>query len=377
MNDVSWVNDLKLRVGAGVTGNQAIEPYTTQGRVTSLFYPFSATNSPGSIFNTLFANPDIGWEKTTQFNLGVDFSLVKRRISGSLDVYTSNTTDLLLRGSIPSVTGYTQSFANVGKTDNKGVEINLTTVNITQHDLMWTTTINAAYQKEKIISLFNGNQDDINNLWFIGQPVGVLYGYKGAGIWQVKDTADMKGYASNTFTPGSVKVEDINGDKKIDPNNDRQIIGPTRPAWVLGMTNTVTYKGFDFSIFLYGRLNYMWNTGGEGQAARGTQREINYYTPNNQNSEYQKPTYNAGNAAVDPYFTALGYKDASFLMIRNISLGYTFTSKNLGKTGISNLKLYAQASNPGMLYSNIKFLNMDVAGPTWNRGFVFGVNATF
>jgi len=121
----------------------------------------------------------------------------------------------------------------------------------------------------------------------------------------------------------------------------------------------------------------MWNTGGEGQAARGTQREINYYTPNNQNSEYQKPTFNAGNAAVDPYYTALGYKDASFIMIRNISLGYTFTSKNLGKTGISNLKLYAQASNPGMLYSNIKFLNMDVAGPTWNRGFVFGVNATF
>jgi hypothetical protein len=86
MNDASWVNDLKLRVGAGVTGNQAIEPYTTQGSVTSLFYPFSATNSPGSIPNTLFANQDIGWEKTTQYNLGIDFSLVKRRISGSLDV---------------------------------------------------------------------------------------------------------------------------------------------------------------------------------------------------------------------------------------------------------------------------------------------------
>jgi hypothetical protein len=113
------------------------------------------------------------------------------------------------------------------------------------------------------------------------------------------------------------------------------------------MTNTVTYKGFDFSIFIYGRLNYMWNTGGEGQAARGVQRVISYYTPNNQNSEYQKPTYNAGNAAVDPYFTALGYKDASFIMIRNISLGYTFTSKNLGKTGISNLKLLCASFKPG------------------------------
>jgi hypothetical protein len=143
------------------------------------------------------------------------------------------------------------------------------------------------------------------------------------------------------------------------------------------MTNTVTYKGWDFSIFLYGRLDYLFNTGGEGLAARGVQREISYYTPNNQNSEYQKPIYNAGNAPVDPYFTALGYMDASFIMIRNISLGYTLTNKTLGKSGVSSLKIYAQTNNPGMLYSNIKHLNMDVGGPTWNRGFIIGINASF
>jgi hypothetical protein len=371
------VNDLKLRVGAGVTGNSAIAPYSTQGAVISLFYPFVSANAAGSIPNSIFANQDIGWEKTTQYNLGVDFSLFNRRVSGSVDVYTSNTDDLLMRRSIPTVTGYTTTFANVGATANKGIDINVTTVNITRNNFIWTTTINAAYQKERIKTLSNGNQDDINNNWFIGQPVGVIYGYEGLGIWQVGDSVAMKSYTTNPFTPGNVRVADLNGDKRIDPNNDRKVIGSTRPAWVVGMTNTVTYKGWDFSIFIYGRLNYLFNTGGEGQAARGVQREINYYTINNQNSEYQKPIYNAGNAPVDPYFTALGYKEASFLMIRNISLGYTMTGKNLGKSGISNLKLYAQAANPGMIYSEISHLNMDVVGATWNRGFVFGINATF
>jgi TonB-linked SusC/RagA family outer membrane protein len=375
--NIGWVNDLKLRVGAGVTGNSAIAPYSTQGAVISLFYPYVAANAAGAIPNSIFANKDIGWEKTTQYNLGVDFTLFNRRVTGSVDVYTSNTTDLLMRRSIPTVTGYTTTFANVGETSNRGIDINVTTVNINRSNFNWTTTINAAWQKERIVTLANGNQDDINNNWFIGQPVGVIYGYESLGLWQVSDSAAMKGYAANAFSPGNVRVADLNGDKKIDPNNDRKIIGRTRPGWVVGMTNTVTYKAWDFSIFLYGRLDYLFNMGGEGLTARGVQRKVDYYTPDNQDAEYQKPIYNAGNAAVDPYFTALGYSDASFIMIRNISLGYTFTNKTLGKSGVSNLKLYAQVASPGMLFSNIKHLNMDTGGPTWNRGFVFGVNASF
>lgn len=375
--NANWVNDLKLRVGAGVTGNSAIAAYSTQGAVISLFYPYVSTNAAGSIPSTTLANQDLGWEKTTQYNFGVDFSLVKRRIFGSIDAYTSNTEDLLMKRSIPSVTGYTSTFDNIGKTANKGIDINVSTVNITRSDLNWITTINAAYQKEHIVALSNGNQNDINNNWFIGEPIGVIYGYKSLGLWHVGDSTAMKGYGSNSFSPGNVRVADLNGDKKIDPNNDREILGNTRPVWVLGMTNTVTYKSWEFSFFLYGRMNYLYNTGGEGQAARGVQRQIDYYTPNNQNAAYQKPIFNSGNAPVDPYYTALGYADASFIMIRNISLGYTFGHGSLGRSGISNLKLYAQASNPGMLYSNIKWLNMDVAGPTWNRGFIIGVNASF
>src|SRR6185503_3751607 len=133
-------NDLKLRVGAGVTGNSAVPAYATQGAITSLFYPFYTTSTAGAIPSLEMANLDLGWEKTTQYNVGVDFNLFKSRISGSIDVYKSTTTDLLLKRSIPSVTGYTSTFDNVGETANNGIDITLTTVNVKQKDLTWSTT---------------------------------------------------------------------------------------------------------------------------------------------------------------------------------------------------------------------------------------------
>lgn len=377
--NVNWVSDLKLRVGAGVTGNSAVPAYATQGAISSLFYPFYTTNIAGAIPSLEMANQNLGWEKTTQYNVGVDFSLFKSRISGSVDVYKSNTTDLLLRRSIPSVTGYTSTFDNVGETANNGIDITLTTINIRQKDLTWSTTINAAWQKDHIVTLANGKQNDIPNNWFIDQPNGVIYGFEPLGLWQSKDAAAYGAFNANghKFYPGNVRVADLNGDNKIDANNDRKIIGWTRPRWVVGMTNTFNYKQLDLSIFLYGRLNYMFNFGGEGQSARGVQRKINYYTENNTNAEFQKPIFSAGGNALDPYSGALGYRQASFIKIRNISLGYNFDSKMFGKSGISNLRAYLQVQNPGMLYSKIKFVDMDVVGPTWNRGFTLGVNASF
>ena len=121
----------------------------------------------------------------------------------------------------------------------------------------------------------------------------------------------------------------------------------------------------------------MFDFGGEGQDARRVQRKINYYTENNTEAEFQKPIFNAGGAPGDPYFQALGYRKASFVKIRNISLGYNFNSKMFGKTGISNLRAYFQAQNPGMLFSKIKFIDMDIVGATWNRGFTLGINASF
>jgi TonB-linked SusC/RagA family outer membrane protein len=379
MDNVKWVNDLKLRLGAGVTGNSAVNPYSTQGTLLSLFYPLNNGNTAGAILNPQLANRELGWENTTQYNLGVDFQLFDRRLSGTIDAYQSRTTDLIMARTIPSVTGYTTTFANIGETANKGIDISLTTVNLKKKDLTWSTTFNASWQKDEIVSLSNGKQNDIVNNWFIGQSNGVIYGYKALGLWQKSDIDTYKLFNANgnTFTPGSVRIEDLNGDNKIDPNNDRQIIGWTRPRWVLGMTNSVSYKNFTFDIFLYGRMNYKYNYGGEVQAARSVQRKINYYTENNTNAEFQKPIFNAGGAAGDAFFSALGFLDASFLKIRNISMSYSVRGKSVAKMGLSDLRAFLQVQNPGMLYSQIDFMDMDVVGNTWNRGVTIGVNASF
>jgi len=383
LDKVSWVNDLKLRVGVGVTGNSAIAPYSTQGAVTPLFYPFLNSTTAGSIPSATLANQTLAWERTTQYNAGVDFSILNRRITAVFDVYTSKTPNLLLQRAIPTVTGYTTIYANIGATANKGFDLSIYSVNVKTRDFTWTTTTNLSYQKEHIVSLSNGKQNDINNLWFIGQPIGVIYGYQSAGIWHYSDSATYKQFNANgnVFSAGNVRPVDQNGDHKIDPNNDRKIIGNTRPNYIVGMTNTVSYKGFELSAFLYGRLKYWYSTGGESEGGRGTQRLINYYTENNQYSAYQKPIYTAG--AGDPYSVILGYQKASFIKVRNVSLSYTMNPALLKKTGISNLRLYAQAANPGMLFSKIKWIDMDVVNSTTNptgianRGITFGINAAF
>lgn len=377
MKGINWLNDLKLRVGAGVTGNSAIDAYATKGATSPLFYPFISTITAGSLPSSVLANQDLGWEKTTQYNLGIDFAVFNRRISGSVDVYTSETKDLLMARSIPTVTGFSSTYQNIGQTANKGLEINLNTVNINNKSFQWTTNFNAAWQKERIVSLSNGKQDDINNNWFIGQPIGVIYGVKANGIWHSSDSSTYKLFNANgnTFSAGNVRPVDQNGDNKIDFNNDRTIIGYTRPRWVLGMTNTFAYKNFELSIFLYARLKYMYSTGGEAQVGRSMQRKIDYYTENNQNSEYQKPIYTT--ATGDPYTASLGYMNASFIKIRNISASYNLGAKALKSLNMSSLRIYVQAANPGMLMSKIKFMDMDVVSSIYNRGITFGINAGF
>ena len=388
LQDISWINQLKLRVGVGVTGNSAIDPYQTKGAVVPVYYPFGASPTPGFVAsesiakdgNVAMANKDLTWEKTTQYNIGVDYSVLNGRISGVLDFYTSRTTDLLMEMTIPSLNGYTNTYANVGKTSNIGIDLTLNTVNVKTRSFEWSTSINAAWQKDKIDELANGKEDDINNSWFIGQALGVIYGYQSAGIWKEEDAAEMAKFNAkgHSFQAGMARPVDQNGDYKIDPNDDRVVIGHTRPRWTFGMTNTFSYKNFDLSVMLYGRFDYMVDTGGEWQGGRYTQRKINYYNENNKNAEYQKPIHDDGGG--DPYYQILGYKIGSFLKVRNISLGYTFPQTLVKKWNLSNLKVYVQAKNPGRIFSNIDFLELDASQnltSTWNRGFTIGLNVGF
>lgn len=383
MKDISWVSQLKLRLGYGVTGNAAIDPYQTKGSIVSLFYPFGSASVPGYVgYESLMtngspalANQNLGWEKTAQWNLGVDFSFLNGRISGIFDIYTSRTTDLLMQQDIPSLTGYTTTYNNIGETKNFGYDLTLNLVPIRTRDFEWTIGLNAAYTKNEIVSLANGN--DLINKWFIGESTGVIYGYESAGIWREEDAVEMEKFNKNDhgFQVGMARPVDQNGDYKIDPNDDRKIIGHTDPRWTIGINSNLTYKGFDLGIQLYGRMDFTYNTGGVWVGGRYNVRSYDYYNENNKNASYQKPIFDEGGK--DAYYNILGYKNGSYMKIRNISLGYTFTSKMLKNTGLTNLRLYAQCKNPGMVFSHIDYLDMDTYSNTYNSGFTFGLNVAF
>ncbi|WP_348799810.1 SusC/RagA family TonB-linked outer membrane protein [Flavobacterium adhaerens] len=370
LKDVSWLNQLKLRVGYGVTGNAAVDPYSTQPPLVGIVYP----GGSGVVNNATLGNPELGWEKTQQMNYGIDFAFINNRISGTLEYYTSHTTDLLLKRSVPTPTGFRDTYENIGETEGEGVELTLNTLNVKANDFEWTSTLSASYQQNRIVTLATGKYDDINNNLFIGQPQNVIYGFESNGIWKPEDAAEMAKFNANgaNFTAGNARPVDQNGDYKIDANNDRVIIGSADPKYIGGLTNTFRYKNLELSFFIYGKMGYTFNTGGENEGAKGSQRSIDYYNENNIDAEYQKPIYSAGTG--DAYFPILGYRDGSFLKMRNISLGYNFTNEMAEKVGVAKLRLYIQVMNPGMIYNKVKWMDLDTQTTASNRGFTVGLN---
>ena len=384
LKDVTWLDQLKLRVGVGVTGNAAVSPYGTLGVISSYWMPFSTGNTQIFVTNEPYytsgsnamPNKNLGWEKTTQWNFGVDFSFLKGRIGGTIDVYFSKTKDLLLSMSVPSLSGYPSMMANVGQTKNKGVEVTINAIPVMTQDFMWNSNLNFAWQKDEIVELANGKEDDINNAWFIGESIAVHYGYEADGLWQESDAAEMAKFNENgqKFTAGSVKPVDQNGDYKIDAD-DRVVIGNKNPRFTAGWTNTFSWKGLELMLELHGRFGYTISTGGEGQLGMYQQREIDYWRPDNTGAEWQKPVYSQ--AGGDPYAGLLGFKDASFIKIRNLSLGYNFDKSICNAIGINGAKLYVQGKNLGMLYSSVDFMDLDTGATFFNRGFTVGLQVEF
>ena len=384
LKNVTWVDQLKVRFGVGVTGNSAVSPYGTLGIINSYWQPFSTGNSQILVTNEPYysnsqvqmPNKNLGWEKTTQWNLGIDFSFLKGRIGGTIDLYTSRTNDLILDMSIPSLSGYPSMKTNVGKTKNKGIELTLNTIPVMTKDFTWNSNLNLAWQKDEIVELANGKEDDLGNAWFIGESINIYWGYAANGLWQESDAAEMAKFNENgeKFTAGSVRPVDQNGDYKINAD-DRVILGNRNPRLTAGWSNSISWKGFELTLDLQGRFKYMVSTGGEGQLGMYQQREISYWTPNNTGADWQKPVYSQ--AGGDPYAGLLGFKNASFIKIRNLSLGYNFNKKMLKSIGLNGLKLYVQGRNLGMLYSSIDFMDLDTGRTYFNRGVTAGVQVDF
>ena len=265
---------------------------------------------------------------------------------------------------------------NIGKTSNKGIEVTLNTIPVMTKDFMWQSNLNFAWQKDKIEELSNGKEDDINNDWFIGESIAVYYGYENAGLWQESDAEEMAKFNENgeAFSAGMVRPVDQNGDYKIN-DEDRVILGNINPRLTAGWTNTLSWKGFELTLELQGRFNYMISTGGEGQLGVYQQREIDYWRPDNTGAEWQKPIYSTGGG--DKKAALLGFKDASFIKVRNLSLGYNFSKALCQSIGINGAKVYVQGKNLGMLYSSVDFMDLDTGATYFNRGFTMGLQVDF
>ena len=381
LKGITWINQLKLRFGVGTVGNAAVTLYSTKGAITQLTVPFGTGTETGYTFTSAVANQELGWEKTTQYNLAVDFSLLKGRVNGTIEAYKSYTSDLLLTVALPSVSGFTSTIANVGETSNRGIDLTINSTLLNVNDFSWDINATAAWQKDKIESLMNGKEDMVGNTWFIGQSINVIYDYQRIGIWQdtPEDQAEMALFNANgsQFAPGKIRIKDQNGDYRIDGNYDRVIIGNRSPRWTLGLTNTFSYKGIDLSAFITGRLKYMSGVGEALTGMYGDQRMLDYWTPDNTGAEYQRPFMSE--AGGDTY-AGTYYKDDSWIKIRNISLGYQFPQSLLSKVKISRLRVFAQVQNAGMLWSRNNFRDSEYGTNGtlyYNRGYVFGINVGF
>jgi len=338
-------SDLKVRVSYGITGNTSISPYQTQGGLSRTTYSFGGAAAFGYRPSSL-ANPSLDWEKTRPLDVGLDFGLFNHRISGTIDFYVSHTYDLLLSRQLPATSGFSSVLENVGETKNTGLEIAISTVNVENwNGLRWTTDISWSTNKNEIVSLYGGKQDDIGNAWFIGKPINVYYDYKFAGIWQLDEAEEAAKYAQ---VPGQIKLVDQNGDGRIT-GEDRVIIGRHQnfPLWYGGLSTRLEWKRFDLTASAVARWGYTVNsgfhTGNNSLFGRYNNLLVDYWLPDNPSNTDPRP--NADQEA-PLYGGTRAYKDGSHWRIRNITLGYTAPTGFANRWGVQSLRVYATAQDP-------------------------------
>jgi TonB-linked SusC/RagA family outer membrane protein len=407
LKNFSWIDEFKLRYGFGVTGNSSVNPYSTSGPLSKNPYVFGSTAAIGYL-PQIVPNPLLTWEKTAQSNLGLDFRFLNSRVSGTFELYQSNTSDLLLDKTLPAVSGFVSKVQNIGKTQNRGIEISLSTINIRKNDFRWSTDFSFYANKEKIVELLskdaNGKPLDIlANRWFIGYPTQVYYNYQNAGIWQntPEDLAEMALFNANghKFYPGTIKVVDQltvdtnadgikdAGDHKIT-GDDMVILGTNRPKWSGGFTNTVSYKDLELSFFVYARIGQMYFGGYPGNRV-----ENNIWSWTNPKGRWPMP--NGGN--VENTAAAMNFNDGSYVAVRNISLTYSLPARLLQITTLKNLQLSFQVVNPFLFGGDVVKMGINPEDNTnWDvvstntfplggmnnnnilvQSFVFGLKASF
>lgn len=383
MKNMEWISNLKFRLSYGQVGNQGISPYTTLGLADKYMYEFGTYPMVGYLPDTTLPNPNLKWETSTSTNIGIDFGFIGGRIGGSVELYNTDTTDLLVAKSLSQSTGYSSQLVNMGRVNNRGVEITLNLVPVKTKDFEWNVDLTFAKNKNEIVRIDgsldeNGQpKNDVNNNWFIGEPMNVYYDYAFDGIWQLDD--DIASSHMPDAKPGAIRVKDASGDGKLD-DKDR-VIMYRDPDWIGTLSTGIFYKGFDVRAELYvsaGGTRYnsyltSFNQGGDMTGKRNGVRR-NYWTANNPSNEAPAPNMTQAPA----YITALGYQDASFVRLRNVQIGYNFPKKVTKALSMQSLRMYATLTNIWTMTDVIGY------GPEQNPGsypeprtVLFGVNVSF
>ncbi|MEN8203116.1 MAG: SusC/RagA family TonB-linked outer membrane protein [Bacteroidota bacterium] len=342
---IDLFNSLKLRASYGANGNQAVGPYETLATMRERPYLEGNIRAPGYIPGAL-GNTDLGWEHSSSMNAGVDFGILKNRISGAIDVFNTNTTDLLLNRSVSSIHGITSVTQNIGATNNKGVELALNAFIVSNTDLKWEVSGSFSWLKNRIVSLYGeldeeGNEvDDVLNRWFIGQPIRVNYDRKIIGTWQLDD--DIDGSAQPDAMPGYAKVMNYDGDEDIDAD-DRHIIGQRDPKTLWSLSNMVSYKQFTLTVFIHGITGVTRkNTLKIDDVLTGVKKKTimkDWWTQDNPTNDFYANDINARTEG------GSYYENASFTRLKDVSLSYDLPRELLSRTGFASMKVYVTGRN--------------------------------
>jgi len=362
VKNLNVFSDLKLRVSFGQVGNSVVSPYQTSATLAGTNYSFGQNAGIGLAPGNL-PNQELGWERSEELNLGLNVGFFNNRITAAIEVYNRTTKDLIMKQALPTTNGFGSVIANVGKVSNKGVEVLLNTVNITNKNLIWTTSINFTKNKNRLEELPNGakygwsGNTGPENVLAVGYPLKGFLQYQHAGIWQLADSAEAKRYGQ---VPGQVRIVDQNNDGKITTGiigqDDRVIVGTQLPNYTIGMTNRVSYKNLDVAVMMYYRNGTMYKNGflssylsGPGGGAR---LNLDYWTRNNPSNQM----WGMGIPG-SPYGNdAIYMQDASFLRISDVTFGYTLPKAKTDKMGIDRMRFYLQLINPAYF---TKFLGGD------------------
>ncbi len=379
LKDVNFLDNLKLRTSYGIVGNQEISSYQSMAQVDATSsrytdYVFGGTLANGSR-TSILAQPDLTWEKSRQFDLGLDFAFFKNRLSGSIDGYYKYTYDLLYNVPLPLESGYRTALVNVGAMKNRGIELTLNSVNIDTKDFTWQTSLNYSFNKNEIDKLYN-DLERVGN-YFVGQSINVIYTKRFGGIWQSDEAEIAKIYNAE---PGDYKIIDRNRNNIID-DDDRDFVGQTTPQFFGSFSNTFKSHGFDLTIFLtyagghkiYNPFAYLDSY--SPSANMSPDYYHNYWTPERPSNKYPR----LGSTNSQLYETDGMYQKGDYIRLKNLELGYTLPRNIANKVYASNIRVYASVQN---LVTFTKYTGFDVETSNANpypacRVFMGGLTVNF